>query len=201
MTRPLLAMGVTFVLGVAACGTSGRDLADVPAGQTAPPRSTSSVFEATTTSTVPATVGFTLTSSAWTNGGSVPDTYSCSTDGISPPLAWANVGPQITELALIVVDPDAGGFVHWLVTGIPVTTAAADAAVPPTGGVEQTHSGGTPGWFPLCPPPGEAHAYQFQLLGFTAPPVVDAGDPAITKVSSLQQQAADQTILLGTFGR
>jgi len=193
------ALTVALIAAAAACGTSGRELREVPPGQTAPPRSTSSLIAPATT--VPAPVGFTLSSAEWINGGSVPDTYSCSTEGISPPLAWVNVSPQVTELALVVVDPDAGDFVHWVVTGIPLTTTSVDAGSTPAGGIPQTNTGGETGWFPLCPPPGEIHNYQFELLGFVDPPTIDATDPAMTTVASLREQAIDQTVLLGTFGR
>ena len=48
-----------------------------------------------------------LTSSAFTDGGTIPKRYTCEGQDAAPPLTWAG-GPAGTKsFALIVDDPDA----------------------------------------------------------------------------------------------
>ena len=55
--------------------------------------------------------------------------YSCDGVGTAPPFAWANVPAGTVELVLLVTDPEANGFIHWMVAGIdPTTTGLGPAA-------------------------------------------------------------------------
>src|SRR5690349_14448918 len=48
-----------------------------------------------------------VTSDAFDDGAAIPKQFTCSGDGISPPLAWSE-GPEGTlSFALVVDDPDA----------------------------------------------------------------------------------------------
>jgi len=68
----------------------------------------------------------TLTSSAFDAGGAIPDRYGCNGDGLSPPLSWTDVPDEADSFVLIVTDPDAGGFVHWTLDGIPAGARALE---------------------------------------------------------------------------
>jgi hypothetical protein len=69
---------------------------------------------------------FALTSTAFTEGGSIPVAYSCVGAGTSPPLSWTGVPKRTKQLALIVDDPDApsGTFTHWVLAGVPKSTTS-----------------------------------------------------------------------------
>ena len=71
-------------------------------------------------------VSITVTSPAFADGATIPVKYTCtSANPVSPPLAWSAVPGGTAELTLLVEDPDApvaGGFVHWVVYGIPPDT-------------------------------------------------------------------------------
>jgi hypothetical protein len=60
-----------------------------------------------------------LTSDAFAEGASIPAEHTCDGADISPPLAWDGVPDGTQSFALIVDDPDARGFVHWVLTNIP----------------------------------------------------------------------------------
>lgn len=190
----------------AGCGSSGRELREVPAGQTAPPRSTSSTVAPPT---VPSTGGLpgatsgapALLPDGWQPGGPMPAISSCEGEAMSPPLRWTGIDPvALEELALVVVDPDADGFVHWIVTGIPPADAVVQAGTAPPG-IEGPNGGGGVGWFPLCPPADALHTYELELLGFTAPPLLDPSTSPVEQVTALRQQATTRSLLTGTYQR
>ena len=57
---------------------------------------------------------FTLTSSAFSEGGAIPSRFSCDGENASPDLTWADAPDGTQALALVVTDPDARDFVHWI---------------------------------------------------------------------------------------
>ena len=61
----------------------------------------------------------TITSSAFEDGGSIPGRYTCDADDVSPPLAWSGAPAGTAAFALIVDDPDARGWIHWVGGGHP----------------------------------------------------------------------------------
>lgn len=196
MTVVALFAGVT-----AACGSSGRELREVAPGETAPPRSTSSTAPAVTApSTASAAVGFALLPDTWTAGGPLPPEPSCDDEGLSPALRWQGVDPTLDSLALVVIDPDADGFVHWVVTGMTPADGAVPAGAAPAGTVG-ANSAGEVGWFPLCPPPGESHTYEFTMLGFATAPVVNPAASPDEVAAALLEQASTRSLVTGTYER
>lgn len=113
----------------------------------------------------------TVTSPALQEGQPIPAAYTCKDGdhlGRSPPIAWTK-GPEGTVgYAVSMVDPDAGNFVHWFVTGIPPNvTALPEGASPggalPTGAVELPNDFDKKGYGGPCPPPGATHHYILQV--------------------------------------
>jgi phosphatidylethanolamine-binding protein (PEBP) family uncharacterized protein len=175
----------TFVLAVAALALLGAGGCNDQDGRELPPP------DATTTTTVPAGEeasdgGFRLESPAFTAGGELPARFTCFGDGISPPLAWAGA-PPAHSLAIVVFDADAGGFVHWIVTGLdPVVQGFGEGGLPEGAVVGPNDADG--GWAPPCPSEG-THRYRFVLLALAEPvevdPDIDAGDlAALLRASS-----------------
>ncbi|HEX4867082.1 MAG TPA: YbhB/YbcL family Raf kinase inhibitor-like protein [Acidimicrobiales bacterium] len=142
----------------------------------------------------------TLTSPAFAPGGAIPVRFTCDGDDISPPLAWTSA-PPAAELALVVRDPDAGGYVHWIVTSIdPVVQGFGEGGVP-EGVVELANSAGTTGWSGPCPPAGSAHTYELTLYALPEPLVVDDPVPAADAVAMLEGSASARAGLTGTYER
>lgn len=113
-----------------------------------------------------ASSSFALTSPEFAEGEGIPRRYACDGDDVSPPLAWSGAPGETAALALVMDDPDAGGFVHWIV--LDMTTSATgslpagwstSADAPPQG----TNSFGRVGYGGPCPPSG-THRYGFRLL-------------------------------------
>jgi Raf kinase inhibitor-like YbhB/YbcL family protein len=113
-------------------------------------------------------MAFTITSSAFTDGGPIPTEYTCDGANKPTPLAWSGVPADTAELALVMDDPDARGFVHWVVVGIPSNASAMGGDAPlPAGAREGRRSGGL-GYTGPCPPSG-THHYVFTLYALSAP--------------------------------
>ena len=71
---------------------------------------------------------------------------------------------------LVVDDPDAGGFVHWLVLDMPPDHASLARGAGKAGGSVQqgTNGFGSAAWGGPCPPSGDHH-YRFTLYALAAP--------------------------------
>jgi Phosphatidylethanolamine-binding protein len=78
-------------------------------------------------SEAPILAGFEFAESGVVPGQPIDGRFSCDGEDVSPPLAWAGAPEETTELALVVDDPDADGFTHWLVYAIPPDTAGRPA--------------------------------------------------------------------------
>ena len=109
---------------------------------------------------------FTLESSEFADGRPIPRRYACDGDDVSPPLAWSGAPADAAAMALVMDDPDANGFVHWVVFDMTASATGSLSAgwsespdAPPQG----TNSFGRVGYGGPCPPSG-THRYAFRLL-------------------------------------
>ena len=117
-----------------------------------------------------------LSSSAFEDGGAIPVDHTCWGADVSPPLLWTGVPADTAELAVVVRDLDASGFVHWVVSGLPPTTGGlAQGTVPPEA-VQAVNDFGRPGWSGPCPPAG-THNYQFVVYALAQPSGLTPGLP------------------------
>lgn len=195
MRRPPIALVTAVVVAallVGACSASdGRTLP--PAD---PPRSTTSgdapVVAQPSDGGDESTLNvFVLGSAAFADGSPIPDLYTCAGAGISPPLDWAST-PPAAELALVVRDRDAGGLVHWVVTGIdPLVQGIGEDGVP-EGAVEAAN-----GWFGPCPTTG-THVYVFVLHAVPEPLGLAPGRPAAEAAELVEGASSAQATLTGT---
>ena len=143
---------------------------------------------------VPGTIR--VTSSAFDDGEAVPEKYTCHGDGVSPPLEWSGTKPdEAGPLALVVDDPDApdGGYVHWVVFGLPPGDGALAEGTLPDVAREVPGSGGAR-WRPPCPPSG-THHYRFTLYAFPSDFVWEVR--ADTPLQELLDDIADKAVAWG----
>ena len=126
--------------------------------------------------------------------------FTCNGAGDRPALRFGGVPPQAKELALLVVDPDAGGFVHWTVYGMAPDTKAIGPAGLPAGAREGKNTTGGTGWTPPCPPSG-THRYEFDLYWLRAPTKLAAGADPQQVVDAIRGAAAGRGELIGRYGK
>jgi Raf kinase inhibitor-like YbhB/YbcL family protein len=108
---------------------------------------------------------FTLTSSALAEGGSIPRRFTCDGEDVSPDITWSGAPEATQALVLIVTDPDARNFVHWLaydLAGTPAGRLPTAISTSPDAPPEGTNDFGKRGYGGPCPPSG-THHYRFTL--------------------------------------
>lgn len=114
-----------------------------------------------------------LRSSAFADGSTIPQRFTCQGEDISPPLAWSEVPAATQSLALLCDDPDAPGgtWHHWAAFDIAATQTALplDAAnnAGKLGFKQAMNDFLKPGYGGPCPPPGAPHHYEFRLLALS----------------------------------
>ena len=145
---------------------------------------------------------FAVSSPAFVDNTPIPAEYSCNGRNVPPPLRWENVPDGTESLALVVDDPDAVGglYVHWVVTGIPLsTTEIVDGALP-QGAQVSLNSGGKAAYLGPCPPAGTGvHHYRFQLYALNKPLTLAPTTPAGQATQTIAGAAIATSGTVGLF--
>ena len=113
--------------------------------------------------------GFVLSSPSFGEGGVIPMRHSCDGADVSPALAWEGAPRGTVAFALIIDDPDARGFIHWVIYDIPGgSVGSLPEGVTPTAVAPQGRNDfGRPGYGGPCPPSG-THHYRFTLWALSS---------------------------------
>ena len=141
-----------------------------------------------------------LTSAAFAEDEPIPSEHTCDGDDRSPPLAWREAPAGVAEFALIVEDPDAGNFVHWVLTGIPGGTTELATGAGDTVGVPGANDFGRGGWGGPCPPQGE-HRYTFTLYALSQALDVRPGATAADVRSAMRDRVLAEAGMTGRYTR
>jgi hypothetical protein len=146
-------------------------------------------------------VSFSLRSPAFRPNENIPFHYSRDGANVSPPLEWINQPIDAVELALVVTDPSADGFVHWVIWGLdPTTGGLAEGDVPP-GALQALNGFGDLGWVGPDPPDLDSpHAYLFRLFALRdLPSDVTPGGGGRASIELLEAHAMAIAELIGFF--
>ena len=118
-------------------------------------------------------MGFQVFSSAFADGGWIPDLHTCSGADISPAIEWSGAPTDTRSFALLVEDPDApaGVWCHWLLYDLGGQIRALPQGYKPGSlGISGSNDFGKPGYGGPCPPKGHApHRYFFRLSALKGP--------------------------------
>lgn len=159
-----------------------------------------------------ALMAFSLKTSAFSEGGTIPAKNTCDGDDLSPPLSWSEVPSGTKSLALILDDPDAppGPWVHWVVYNIPNSSSALEEGLPKreslSNGTRQGASWGVNdfsriGYFGPCPPPGKPHRYVFKLFALDQALDLPSKANRFDLERALQGHVLGMSQLVGKYGR
>ena len=178
---------------------------------------------APTETTAEPTVEFSLSSPVFDDGGDIPIEFTCDGANDSPELVFAGVPGGTTSLALAVLDPDGGDWIHWIAwnlppesTGLPMNVPAGDLADGTRQGEndfaqvfaagEQFPGGGTiriDGWDGPCPGP-QPHRYFFTLYALTGTIDLPSGTPGLDVLAAIEDARHNgsligETSILGIY--
>ena len=118
----------------------------------------------------PTAGSFSLTSSAFTDGGTLPMKYTADGAGISPPLAWSGAPAGTKQFALTMTTLALDGEKwNWVLYGIPAgTTSLAEATTVGTAGLST--DGPELRYYPPASKGPGAKTYTFTLYALSAAP-------------------------------
>jgi Raf kinase inhibitor-like YbhB/YbcL family protein len=157
---------------------------------------------------------FTLTSTAFKDGGRLPTKMAgniksnpnCVGENISPQLSWSNPPAGTKSYVLLMSDPEGrapAGVSHWVAYGIPASvTGFAEGE---TSKQTDKYVGGKstmnlPHYFGPCTPPGPQHHYTFVLIATDLEPT--ALQPGLTREDlpkALDGHVKGSTGIIATF--
>jgi Raf kinase inhibitor-like YbhB/YbcL family protein len=141
-----------------------------------------------------------LTSTAFSNGATIPMRFTCRGANLSPPLRWTKPPRGTRSFALELHDPDAplaGGFTHWLGWGFAAKARGLRAGK--RAPVEGANGSGEPGYTGPCPPSG-VHRYVFSLFALSAPLKLRTGADRAAFRRALRGKVLAKARLVGRFG-
>jgi Raf kinase inhibitor-like YbhB/YbcL family protein len=150
----------------------------------------------------PESASLSLSSLEFTEGGAIPRRFTCDGDDVSPPLEWSGAPPESAALALIMDDPDARGFVHWVAFDVPALATGSlpagwsSQAASPQG----ANSFGRVGYGGPCPPSG-THRYVFRLLALDSPLELSGSPTADDVRDAVAGHILAEASLTGTYRR
>lgn len=139
-----------------------------------------------------------VTSAAFEEGEAIPTVHTCDGEDVSPPLEWSGSPDGTGAYALIVDDPDARGFVHWLLADIPADRTSLGEGEP--AGVEGRNDFGRSGWRGPCPPSG-SHRYAFTVYALSEPTDLAPGFSADDLRARIDGKVLGSGQLAGTYAR
>lgn len=141
-------------------------------------------------------------------GDKIPAKYTADGYNISPPLSIEGVDNRTVTFALIVDDPDAGGFTHWIIWNIPASVTSIHENVPTTtwtvdtlgGAVQGLNSFGDVGYSGPAPP-GETHTYRFKLYALNTTLTLGPGRYSRADLeNAMQGYIIAEATLTGKYG-
>jgi Raf kinase inhibitor-like YbhB/YbcL family protein len=213
-------IGSTLVVAAAlgACKSDGRTLR--PANGT----QTQSVYTPTTT-TVPATVEtsvdigkippFATSTTALStvpftlqlpfgDEGVIDTRFTCYGADVHPQIAWFGAPVNTVEIALVVTDPDASDFVHWVIAGLDPTNPLVGDGQVPIGAIEgengfSTTAAPSVGWKGPCPPAGTTHHYWFTLYALSQQVDLPTGSSSADLLAVIENSSIDASEVTGIY--
>jgi Raf kinase inhibitor-like YbhB/YbcL family protein len=149
---------------------------------------------------------FQLISSAFADGGWIPDLHTGQGADISPSLEWAQEPTGTRSFALVVDDPDApaGSWNHWLLYDLPSKIHNLAQGWKLTGpGISGKNDFGKVGYGGPCPPKGHGpHRYFFRLYALDIDTVgLPAGAQRSALDSAVKGHILAETLYMGRYER
>jgi len=156
------------------------------------------------------TMALVLTSSAFSEGASIPEKFTCDGANVSPALTWNGAPASTQTFVLIADDPDApaGTWVHWVLFNLPGKTnalpenVARDETLSTLGNAAQGRNDFKKiGYGGPCPPPGKPHRYFFKLYALDTSLDLHPGATKAQLEAAIHGHIVGSAQLVGTYAR
>jgi Raf kinase inhibitor-like YbhB/YbcL family protein len=152
---------------------------------------------------------FHIRSSAFVQGGQIPQKYTANGQNVSPPLTWTSPPSNTKSFTIICEDSDtstsSGGlFCHWIIFNIPGNATQLEEGITNQktldNGIKQgTNDFGRIGYSGPSPPNG-THRYVFKIYALDT--ILNL-EPGVTKQhinDAIQGHILSQTQITGKYG-
>jgi len=146
--------------------------------------------------------GMKVSSPSFSDGGYIPQKYTCDGENIFPTLKFSNIPEKAKSLVIIMDDPDAPGgtFTHWIVWNIPANVTeikeGADLNYP-----QGENDFGDIGYGGPCPPKGTTHRYYFRVYALDTFLNLPEGATRSDLVKAMSGHIVAKATLMGRYGR
>ena len=171
--------------------------------------------QAPATPAAPASPPMVLSSTAFPDGGVIPNRYTQVEKQVSPALSWTNVPPNTQSFVLHMHDPEVArnrtvdDQVHWLVWNIPGTAKGLAEGLPQGAelpdGSRQISATGQVYRGPGAPANGPLHHYTFELYALDTkidvPNGTDAWDVRKAVMAAMNGHVIGKAVYMGMFRR
>lgn len=148
-----------------------------------------------------------ITSSAFDEGGMIPEKYTCDGIDVSPPLTCTSIPDGTKTLALIGDDPDApmGTWVHWVLFNLPANIKEISENIQPERELENGAKQGMNdfrkiGYGGPCPP-GGTHRYYFKIFALDTELNLEAGATKSQLLEAMEGHILGEGQLMGRYKR
>ncbi|CUU07630.1 phospholipid-binding protein, PBP family [Candidatus Kryptobacter tengchongensis] len=153
---------------------------------------------------------FSIKSTAFKYGETIPKKFTCDGQDYSPELSWENAPAGTKSFALICEDPDAPGrtFIHWVIYDIPANVTRLAENVKKVGLVDDKikqgiNDFGRIGYGGPCPPRGhKPHRYIFKLYALDVETLgLNSGATAEQVEAKAKGHILGEAKITGLYGR
>jgi Raf kinase inhibitor-like YbhB/YbcL family protein len=139
-----------------------------------------------------------ITSPTFTENAVIPDKYGCHGANINPALEIKSVPANAKSLALILDDPDASGWSHWILWNIDPKTTNILENYAPAGAVSGLNDFGANNYGGPCPPSG-SHRYEFTLYALDTVLNLPAQTDKTSLIKAFNGHILDSAKLTGIY--
>jgi hypothetical protein len=155
-----------------------------------------------------------FTVAAFTDGGEVPQKFTCSAGPTapSPAMTWDAVPAGTQSFALIMHDPDpvinksSTDVLHWAIFNIPgnlrqLPENVATSAELPDGSRQLNNIAGRSGYLGPCPPPPAPHHYTLELYALDQKLNLPATASRADLLKAMDGHVMTKAVYVGMFHR
>jgi hypothetical protein len=160
-----------------------------------------------------AQLGLTLSTTAFADGGIIPDKYTevAGAKTVSPKLSWAHVPDGVVTFVLLEHDPDTSvdktttEILHWMIFNIPGTARELPEGVAvqpqrPDGSIQGLNYLSKPGYAGMgAPAPGPDHHYTFELFALDTKLKLGASATQAELLKAMDGHVVAKAVVAGRF--